>query len=69
MPSEEKYFETDSVKDDTLYSKNNFEKGGQTILFVVAFLILLGLGAPVILILIKSPPPDQHLFILGVSYF
>jgi len=49
---------------------NQSENKGQTILFAAACLMLLGIGFPVILIYYLKPTlPDQHLFILGVSYF
>lgn len=63
--------ETDEdIEKSVIGDINQNENKGQTILFAAACLMLLGIGFPVILIYyLKSPLPDQHLFILGVSYF
>ncbi|NVL90036.1 MAG: hypothetical protein HWN69_03425 [Desulfobacterales bacterium] len=46
------------------------ERGGQNLLFVMICFFLVGLAAPLLLVfLIKSPQPDQHILILGVSYY
>lgn len=47
-----------------------FERGGQNLLFVMICCLLVGLAAPLLLVfLIKSPQPEQHIFILGISYY
>ncbi|NVL90034.1 MAG: hypothetical protein HWN69_03415 [Desulfobacterales bacterium] len=46
------------------------ERGGQNLLFIVICFLLVVLAAPLLLVfLIKSPEPDQHILILGVSYY
>lgn len=46
------------------------ERGGQNLLFVVICFLLVGLAAPLLLVfLIKSPQPEEHIFIFGISYY
>lgn len=60
----------DPIKKKPFFQKKYIEKGGHKLLFFVTCLFLAGLAAPLVLIyLFKSPQPEQHLFIFGVSYY
>ncbi|MBF0257375.1 MAG: hypothetical protein HQK62_00825 [Desulfamplus sp.] len=57
---------------NNLSQRENFqmESRGQTIIFAVSSVFLIGLAIPVLLIFyLNSPSLDQQFFILGVSYF
>ena len=55
---------------ETSLQEKTFERGGQNLLFVVICFVLVGLAAPLLLVfLIKSPQPEEHIFIFGISYY
>ena len=57
------------IEDDLIPAYPSVEKGVWPILFAVGCLLLLGIGIPILLIyFIKSPPIDQILPIMGISF-
>jgi hypothetical protein len=55
---------------ETSLQKKILERGGQNLLFVVICFLLVGLAAPLLFVfLIKSPQPEEHIFIFGISYY
>lgn len=58
------------VEKGASFQQKIVERGGQNLLFVVIGLLLMGLAAPLLLVfLIKSPQPEQHILIFGISYY
>ncbi|HUV49751.1 MAG TPA: hypothetical protein VMW78_01850 [Anaerolineae bacterium] len=59
------------VEKDTSFQEESLEKGvGQNLLFVATCFLLVGLAVPLLLVfLIKSPQPEQHLLIFNISYY
>lgn len=63
-------FHQEPVKKKISFQKRHLEKGGQKLLLFVTCLSLAGLAAPSVLIyLFKSPQPEQHMLVFGVSYY
>ncbi len=61
--------ETKQIVGDELPEHHSVESGALSLLFAMGCLLLLGLGIPVLLIYyIKSPPIDQLMPIMGISY-
>ena len=61
--------ETKNIVGDELPEHHSVENGALSLLFAMGCLLLLGLGIPVLLIYyIKSPPIDQLMPIMGISY-
>jgi len=60
----------ESVEKGASLQGKGLERGGQNLLFVVICFLVVGLAAPLLLVfLIKSPQPDQHILIFGISYY
>ena len=75
-PLDENYFteiaeEGEALEEEAPSPKPVSEAGGHHRLFFIGVcLLLLGFAAPLLSIyLIKSPQPDQHIFIFGLSYY
>ena len=73
--SDEKYFLEQNVgreelQRETSVHRNEIRKGARKILFWGMALLLIGFATPLLLVfLIKSPQPGEHLLIFGISYF
>jgi len=62
--------EDKSTQGEASVQEKILERGGQNLLFVVICFLLVGFAVPLLLVfLIKSPQPEEHIFILGVSYY
>jgi len=60
----------ENIKKESAARAKRFGRIGQNIPFIVICILLFGLAVPLLLVFfLKSPQPQQHMLILGVSYY